>query len=469
MRHQLLLLLALLVAVPLAKAQTNTWNYASIFPTDTLKVGNVHGLAVDPDGKVWIQSYYSSEPFEFADTVIVNGTKGKTFNINAIYVYNPDGTQATFSPILTLKQNGAVVDTLGLVYTGQTTQDGKSYATYNGSVQGTGRGMRASKADGHIYVSQTARLYRLNYQTGEMMQKTNPFGASLTAATTDDAGNVYVAMVASNGGVVKRFSDDLQELDASLVSGLSGFSRSFEVAPDGNAIYWAGYTNHAVHLYERNSEFDPFPTVPDTVLKGIDTESMAIHPVTGALWVSAGSPNDRPNQWVGLQTNYQVQTWYAFDRTQLSKTNPNPMPLDSIAWQGGGDGRPRGLAFTEDGEVAYIAQFSQPAPAVQKFIFSVANAVEPTGVVPSGLTLSGNAPNPFSGATTISFALPTAARASLKVYDTLGREVATLVDGLLAPDTYRAEFDASRLAAGVYVYRLQVEGHTLTRTMTVVR
>ncbi len=467
MRKTLLTLLCAL-ALPIAAHAQKSWTYAGLFPPDTLKTNDTHGLAVDPDGKVWIQDYYGSQSFTFADTVVIGTTKYKTLNVRAIYVYNPDGTPATFSPIITLKQNGAVADTLGLQYLGTAVVGGNTYKSYDTM---TGRGLRASPADGNIYVSQGDRLIRLNYQTGEMMNATTPYpGASLTAAAVDGAGNVYTRpVVAGDGSPIKRFSADLVELDPALITGTKGFSRSFEVSRDGNTIYWAGYTTHAIHMYRRNDEFSSFPTVPDTVLQGMDSESVTIHPVTNDLWVAAGSPNDAPNRFPGFESHYQMQTWYAFDQQQISGNYSNPPALDSIKWNGGGTGRPRALAFSPSGMVAYAGQFGQAGPSVQKFLFTEGSAVEGRNTLPDGFAVLGTYPNPTSGLTTLSFSLPQAGPAALKVYDTLGREVATVVDDVLAADTYDVSFDASGLPAGLYLYRLQSGGRLASGTFTVVR
>lgn len=79
--------------------------------------------------------------------------------------------------------------------------------------------------------------------------------------------------------------------------------------------------------------------------------------------------------------------------------------------------------------------------------------------VPEVYELSQNYPNPFNPTTTIEFALPKASRVSLKVFDILGKEVATLVDEMvLNPGTMKSTFDASRWSSGVYFYSLIVDG-----------
>jgi hypothetical protein len=87
---------------------------------------------------------------------------------------------------------------------------------------------------------------------------------------------------------------------------------------------------------------------------------------------------------------------------------------------------------------------------------SVETAVRGTNVkiLPSEFRLFQNYPNPFNPKTVISFQLPVVSRVSLKVYDLLGREVATLVDRELSAGDYTRPWNAATAASGVYFYRL---------------
>jgi hypothetical protein len=78
-------------------------------------------------------------------------------------------------------------------------------------------------------------------------------------------------------------------------------------------------------------------------------------------------------------------------------------------------------------------------------------------------------PNPFNPFTTIEFDLPKTSEVTLKIFNILGEEVATLVSDRLSTGSYSYEWDASNLASGVYLYRLETGNYVETRKMVVMR
>ncbi|MFH0735104.1 MAG: T9SS type A sorting domain-containing protein [bacterium] len=75
-------------------------------------------------------------------------------------------------------------------------------------------------------------------------------------------------------------------------------------------------------------------------------------------------------------------------------------------------------------------------------------------LIPSVISLDQNYPNPFNPTTTISFSLPIKSSVTLKIYDALGKEVASLINEELQPGTYQKQWSAGNFASGVYFYRL---------------
>jgi hypothetical protein len=86
-------------------------------------------------------------------------------------------------------------------------------------------------------------------------------------------------------------------------------------------------------------------------------------------------------------------------------------------------------------------------------------------LTPDGFILTQNYPNPFNPTTTISFSIPASAFTSLKVYDIIGNEVATLVNEEKPAGTHEVRFYASALASGIYFYRLRAGSFISTRKM----
>ncbi len=89
--------------------------------------------------------------------------------------------------------------------------------------------------------------------------------------------------------------------------------------------------------------------------------------------------------------------------------------------------------------------------------------------LPADFQLDQNYPNPFNPSTSISYSLPERAFVTLKIYDILGREVASLVNEEKQAGRYQIRFDASNLASGTYVYRLAAGNFIQTKKMVLMK
>ena len=102
--------------------------------------------------------------------------------------------------------------------------------------------------------------------------------------------------------------------------------------------------------------------------------------------------------------------------------------------------------------------------------FEYSNVVEVTAEnVVTTYALNQNHPNPFNPSTRISYGLPEAGFVSLKVYNLLGMEVATLFDGVRQPGNYDATFNGNGLASGVYFYTLEAENFVETKKLLLLK
>jgi hypothetical protein len=89
--------------------------------------------------------------------------------------------------------------------------------------------------------------------------------------------------------------------------------------------------------------------------------------------------------------------------------------------------------------------------------------------LPETVVLSQNYPNPFNPVTTIEYELANSGRVTLQVFDLLGRNVATLVDGVVPAARHSVQFDARNLASGTYIYRLVANNTVVTKTMVLLK
>ncbi len=103
---------------------------------------------------------------------------------------------------------------------------------------------------------------------------------------------------------------------------------------------------------------------------------------------------------------------------------------------------------------------------------TVTNIIEPT--IPSEFSLSQNYPNPFNMSTTIEYGLPEQSQVSITVYNILGQEVSTLVDGIKPAGLYQTQWDGTNshgntVATGVYMYRIETSNYIKTKKMLLVK
>jgi len=95
--------------------------------------------------------------------------------------------------------------------------------------------------------------------------------------------------------------------------------------------------------------------------------------------------------------------------------------------------------------------------------------VEENKTIPQDFVLYQNYPNPFNPSTIIGYQLPVTSNVTLKVYDILGREIATLVNEQKPAGKYELKFDGSELASGVYFFTLKTGNYAETKKMILMK
>lgn len=99
----------------------------------------------------------------------------------------------------------------------------------------------------------------------------------------------------------------------------------------------------------------------------------------------------------------------------------------------------------------------------------IVTSVKGVAQVPKTFSLQQNYPNPFNPVTTIRYSLATPEHVSLRVYDILGRQVATLIDEKQNAGAYEVPFNASSVASGVYFYRIEAGSFIQTKSMVLIK
>jgi hypothetical protein len=104
----------------------------------------------------------------------------------------------------------------------------------------------------------------------------------------------------------------------------------------------------------------------------------------------------------------------------------------------------------------------------EKFTVSITGVNDPVNTLNS-FALSQNYPNPFNPSTKINYTLPEKSNVSLKVYDMLGREVANLINATQEAGNHSVNFNASKLASGMYVYTLRSGNNVMSKKLMLLK
>jgi hypothetical protein len=222
---------------------------------------------------------------------------------------------------------------------------------------------------------------------------------------------------------------------------------SYAANPDGRSTAFTLFINSLARESGTSSDVDFFvlhgstdaPTV-DVIARNVATlvDDAAYGDITPYITVPAAE--------------------YTLDLTLADGTTLVQSYIANLSGLGGGSTAVFASGFltpgsNQNGE-AFGLFFALADGTVGQFSEGVSSVEEISSATPNDYTLSQNYPNPFNPSTTINFAIPNSEFVTLKVYNILGSEVATLVNETLSSGSYRFNFDAADLASGIYLYEL---------------
>lgn len=438
------ILLSIIISITL-QAQTPKWTTYNYQNTSTkLPDNNVERLVADPNGTIWIGT-------NFAGLVKFDGTNWTN--------YNPNNSS--------MKDNTVT----GL-------------SVYNNTVWISTYAHGLYKFDGSNWNNYA------NANSGILNDQTY-------CVTTDNSGNVWVGINngnASNSGVVK-------------FNGLTAwtpytffFDYNYRVAEaiavDKQSNIWCGTR---VGVFKFNGTDWNHYTKENTSsgLCGNWVREINVD-ASGNVWFGCLDKDPATGYWIeGGLSKFTGTTWSNYKPSGGGLTNGYVSAIafkDSDVWVGtgfcgqyGGNGL---YKFNGSSWTNYVNDNSTfPSTCVNDLVVDKngnlwagsswgltkidfnPTAVEETESIPTTFSLSQNYPNPFNPETVISYQLPVSSFVTLKVYDTLGRQVATLVNEFQTAGIHNSTFSilSSALTSGIYFYKLQSGSFVDVKKMMLVK
>ncbi len=215
-----------------------------------------------------------------------------------------------------------------------------------------------------------------------------------------------------------------------------------------------------------------FPS--ETVWNDSAQDSVSSYPATLSLQTIVLTDDDQDGLYTGTMTVNGptfsgIQYKYAYGNSTTVFSEPGG------STSGLGRRRTRFIVPNEDGSWPTEWTFPEETFLVTGLLPFETNPATSVAIerandeLPTRMALEANYPNPFNPVTTIEYSVATTEHVKLQVFDLTGRLVATLVDSVQPASNYRVGFDAQDLASGMYLYRLQAAGTTITRKMVLLK
>jgi len=396
------------------------YKFTDFIGADTVVSGG-HGIAVDRRNRIWVGSFNAA---------------------GRLRVIKPDGTPDPISPIQFVKVGA------------------DSFNTSNC------RGMTLDK-DGSILFVRFTRLYRLDPATGKPINQFVAAG-SLLSPMVDKDGFIWTGRV---GGINPiDVLDPLTFTSSQQVNLLRppGFGRGIGITADARKIFTPDLGGSGGPLYiwtttnfiNYNKTDSIYTNDKGELIMKTNRQTMNWHPKDSTLWVSV----DRAATPVNNADNgLYVFDFKKFEYSIVSMPEIKNPTTGAILNNG-----PRNVAFSVSGDTAYAVSFD--GSRLMRFVKGAVGVKDkPLTKIPGTYELFQNYPNPFNPNTTIAYTLSQFAIVELKVYDSMGREVKTLVQQVMPPGRHEATFETNGLATGLYYYRLYVGGQVFTKSMMLLK
>ncbi len=194
-----------------------------------------------------------------------------------------------------------------------------------------------------------------------------------------------------------------------------------------------------------------------------DTDAEAPLPVELSSFTASTMSNSVKLNWI---TQTEIQN-YGFDIERAAADKNNWQKIGFVKGNGNSNS-PKNYSYTDENLKSgkYFYRLKQ-LDTDGKFEYSA--KVEAVVSAPLKFSLEQNFPNPFNPTTNIDYSIPTDGRVKLTIFNLLGQQAAVLIDEYKTAGEYTAVFDAKGLSSGLYFYKLESNGLTTVKKMTLLR
>jgi hypothetical protein len=349
--------------------------------------------------------------------------------------------------------------------TGLTKLNIRSFAVTSGSIFClTGDGIYRSDNGGTSWIQRNAGLPSLAI-TSMVASGTTVFVG---------VGTGIVGGEGTNGGIFGLYDMDTAWTASAPMLKNTHFSVSIALAISGDTVY-AGIFSNAVQWSTDNGKtwVNRNTGLPTSLISGLIRcgSNMFANPVGWGDYLST----DNGNSWSEAHTDPSIFTFNciaSFGPTIFGGTSSgvSVSTTNGASWSLKSTGLPTTginsllvngndlFAGTSDGEV-----WRRP---LSEMITGVNND---QSQIPNDYALEQNYPNPFNPSTTISFSLPSKEFVTVKIFDVMGRDVATVASEEMPAGTYQRQWNAQGQPSGVYFYRMQAGGYTATKRLVILK
>jgi len=220
-----------------------------------------------------------------------------------------------------------------------------------------------------------------------------------------------------------------------------------------DGYYMGSYSRTFANLF---TQVDDQSLVIHNLPSDLDREvviPMYLHASVAGEFDLSWDANSIPEGW-----SYTIEDVATGKMTDLTTSGSYRFTVDRLS-----------KSAADESGVFALAASDEPVLLIRARGPATPTSVEDLATLPMEVELGQNYPNPFNPSTQIRYGVPTQSQVRLEVFDMLGRQVAVLVNGQMQAGRHTVSFDASRLASGVYVYRLAVGSKVMTKRMVLIK